>query len=189
MTNFYTDTIRQDLRYDSPNRIADLNLLEPTTRGLVQQIVADAKAHGLELMVFETYRSQARQDQLFAQGATQLRTVGVHHYGLACDIVKSIDGDPSWKGDFSLLGRLAHQYHLIWGGDWGNPNIPHTFIDEPHVQRCSLDRQASLFQNQWYPDNSYDPYVDAGAVVGQAATLATQSASMIASRTKARDRR
>jgi hypothetical protein len=33
-------------------------------------------------MIFETYRSQERQQVLFEQGATQLRTVGVHHHGL-----------------------------------------------------------------------------------------------------------
>ncbi|KWT86783.1 M15 family metallopeptidase [Candidatus Magnetominusculus xianensis] len=158
MANFYTDVIVKDSRFESVNRVGDLNLLEPITRGKVQAIISDAKAHGVDLMVFETYRSQARQDELFKQGATKLRIVGVHHYGLACDIVKSIGGDPSWKGGFSLLGRLAHQHGLIWGGDWGNPTIHHNFIDAVHVQRCSIIRQASLFRGEWYPDNAYEPY-------------------------------
>ncbi len=165
MSNFYTDVICPDPRYESSARISDVSLLEPITRNLVESIIRDARAHGQELTVFETYRSQARQGQLFQQGATLLRTVGVHHYGLACDIVKNINDEPSWKGDFSLLGRLAHQYNLIWGGDWGDPTVPHNFIDEPHVQRCSLARQAGLFQNLWYPDNEYNPYTDS---LGQA---------------------
>ena len=160
MPNFYDNVISKDPRFASAARISDLDLLEPTTRNAVTQIIADAKANGLELMVFETYRSQARQQDLFTHGATQLKTVGVHHYGLACDLVKNINGDPSWKGDFSLLGHLARQYGLIWGGDWGNPGIAHSFIDEPHVQRCSLARQASLFQRSWYPDATYSPYAD-----------------------------
>lgn len=160
MANFYRDIIVNDPRYTSVGRIDSLDLIEPVTRSLILSIVNDAKAYGIDLLVFETYRSQGRQEQLFAQGATQLRTVGVHHYGLACDLVKDINGDPSWKGDFSIVGRLAHQYHLIWGGDWGNPAIHHNFLDEPHVQRCSLARQAALFQGLWYPDNNYDPYAD-----------------------------
>jgi hypothetical protein len=80
-------------------------LLEPVPRKLVRQIISDAAADGTKLMVFETYRSQPRQSRLFAQGAT--KTVGVHHYGLACDLVKDISGSPSWKGDFKFLGKLA----------------------------------------------------------------------------------
>jgi hypothetical protein len=58
---------------------------------------------------------------LFAQGAAKFKTVGVHHYGLACDIVKDIGGEPSWKGDFKFLGRLAKKHKLIWGAAWGSP--------------------------------------------------------------------
>jgi hypothetical protein len=158
MGNFYTDVISKDPRFKSTDRIADMNLLEPVTRQKVEAIIADAKAHGLDLMVFETYRSQARQELLFNQGATKLRKVGVHNYGLACDIVKSINGQPSWKGDFSMLGQLARDHGLIWGGDWGNPGIHHTFVDAVHVQRCTVSRQAALFRGDWYPDDAYDPY-------------------------------
>ena len=95
MSNFYTDTIKDSPKFNSTERIGDLQLLEPKTRELVEKIIADTKAHGFDLMVFETYRSQARQSLLFAQGATKLKNVGVHHHGLACDIVKSINGQPS----------------------------------------------------------------------------------------------
>jgi hypothetical protein len=84
----------------------------------------------------------------------------VHHYGLACDIVRVVGGEPSWKGDFSFLGQLAHSSGLIWGGDWGAPNIKHSFIDSVHVQRCTVARQGDLFAGTWYPDDSYNPYAD-----------------------------
>jgi hypothetical protein len=158
--NFFTDVISSDRRFNSVSRINDLALLEPITRELVQRIVAGARSLGIDVMVFETYRSQARQQELFRQGATQLRTVGVHHYGLACDIVKAVNGEPSWKGDFSFLGQLAHSAGLIWGGDWGTPNVPHNFIDAVHVQRCAVARQSDLFAGTWYPDDAYNPYDD-----------------------------
>jgi hypothetical protein len=160
MGNFYTDVISTDSRFKSTKVIADLKLLEPVTRQRVEAILADAKSHGLELMVYETYRSQARQTQLFKKGASQLSEVGVHHYGLACDLVRSINGRPSWKGDFSLLGELAYAHGLLWGGDWGTPGRPHSFIDEYHVQRCSIRRQGVLFRKEWYPDVDYNPYND-----------------------------
>jgi hypothetical protein len=160
MGNFYTDFIMKDARFKSPNRVADPTLLEPATRTLVETIIDAAKKQGIALMIFETYRSEERQLALFKQGATKLQTVGVHHYGLACDLVKNINGEPSWKGSFDFLGQLAHGNRLIWGGDWGNPAVAHTFIDDDHVQRCSLTRQAALFAGTWYPDASYDPYND-----------------------------
>jgi hypothetical protein len=158
MGNFFTDTIRKDARFELPKRVSDLQLLEPGTRARVQQIIEDAKAHGVELMVYETFRSKARQIELFNRGASKLRDVGVHHYGLACDIVKVVDGEPSWKGDFNLIGSLAHANGLIWGGDWGEPGRPHGFLDLVHVQRCTVARQAALFRGDFYPDDDYDPY-------------------------------
>lgn len=152
--------ISRDARFYSITRVADLSLLEPTTRALMQNIVSAALQMGIDLMIYETYRSEARQEALFNEGASKLRTVGVHHYGLACDIVRSINGEPSWKGDFSFLGQLAHSSGLIWGGDWGAPQIKHSFVDNVHVQRCTVARQAGLFAGTWYPDETYNPYQD-----------------------------
>jgi D-alanyl-D-alanine carboxypeptidase len=160
MGNFFTDVISQDPRSDSVKRVTDPALLEPTTRALVQKVVDAAKQMGIEVMVFETYRSQARQEQLFDQGATKLKKAGVHRYGLACDIVRVAAGEPSWKGDFSFLGQLAHSAGLIWGGDWGAPNLKHDFVDSVHVQRCTVARQGDLFAGTWYPGESYNPYED-----------------------------
>jgi len=156
--NFYTDVISHDARFASPARIDDPSLLEPMTQQLAEGLVATARAMGIEVMIYETYRSQARQQELFNNGATKLRTVGVHHYGLACDIVRVVSSEPCWKGDFSFLGQLAHSSGLIWGGDWGDPNLKHSFIDSVHVQRCTVARQGDLFSGGWYPDSVYNPY-------------------------------
>lgn len=155
MGNFYLDVIQQDGRFNSTERISDTMLLEPQTRGAVEGIITAAALQGIELQVFETYRSQARQALLFAQGASKLRTVGVHHYGLACDIVIAVAGEPSWKADYSILGKLAADQKLVWGGDWGEPNEPHSFRDSDHVQRIALVDQARLFAGTWYPEEDY----------------------------------
>jgi hypothetical protein len=173
MGNFFTDVISKDPRFHSPTRIADPLLLEPTTRQLVENIIAAAKHMGIEIMIFETYRSQERQQQLFHNGATRLRTVGVHQYGLACDVVRSIGGEPSWKGDFSFLGQLARSSGLIWGGDWGAPEIKHSFVDSVHVQRCTVARQPALFAGTWYPDAAYNPCSEDQHILLAAAQAAT----------------
>ena len=157
VSNFYTSVIETDPRFHSTSPINDLSLLEPTMRAAVLAILAESNAAGMPLLAFETYRSQERQAMLFAQGATKLKTVGVHHYGLACDLVKDIGGHPSWKGDFTFLRALAKKHGLIWGGDWGTPNQKHSFIDSDHVQRCTVADQTRLFAGTWYPDTSYNP--------------------------------
>jgi hypothetical protein len=157
--SFYTDVIVKSPHFSDNDRVSDLDLLEPATRQAVQTIVAQAKSiYGFDFLVFETYRSQNRQALLFSQGATKLKVVGVHHYGLACDLVKSINGQPSWKGDFGFLGKLAKANGLVWGGDWGHPQTPTNFPDSDHVQRCSIAIQHDLFAGSWYPDTTYDPY-------------------------------
>lgn len=159
--SFYTDTIKTSAKFGAHDRVADVALLEPVTRAAVASIIADAQnLYGIKMMVFETYRSQQRQTDLFNQGASKLKTVGCHHYGIACDIVKNVNGSPSWKGDFSFLRDLAKHHGLIWGGDWGYPGVHHSFVDADHVQRCPLSRQPALFAGQWYPEAGYDPYGD-----------------------------
>jgi hypothetical protein len=160
MGNFYTEVLSLDPRFEVVYRVSDPFLLEPATRLLVAGIISAAKQMGIELMVYETYRSQQRQQELFKNGATKLHNVGVHHYGLACDIVRVVGGEPSWKGDFSFLGRLAGSSGMIWGGDWGAPEIRHSFIDAVHVQRCTVARQSDLFAGVWFPDATYNPYED-----------------------------
>lgn len=160
MARFYTDVLCRSQQYTSTNRVCSLQLLEPGTRSRVCAIIADARAEGVSVVAFETYRSRERQAELFKRGATQLRDVGTHHYGLACDIVRVVDGQATWEGDYGFLGRLARVHGLIWGGDWGQPHLRHTFIDAAHVQRCNVAHQEMLFAGAWYPDERYDPYDD-----------------------------
>ncbi|MCL4501157.1 MAG: peptidoglycan-binding protein [Deltaproteobacteria bacterium] len=165
MGNFLTDVLKKDQRYASDAKISDPALLEPVTRQAVAAILVEAKRdYGLDLVLFESYRSQARQGQLYEAGATQLRRVGVHGYGLAGDLVKVVKGQLSWDGDYSFLGVLAQKHGLIWGGDWGEPDKPHSFRDNDHVQRCAVRDQQKLFAGLWYPGPDYNPYGDAAAV-------------------------
>lgn len=157
MMNFYTNFLVNSPLFASPNRVSSLDYLEPVTRAAVRSILEDAAAQGTPLLVFETYRSQKRQEMLYEQKATQLKTVGTHGYGLACDLVKNVNGSPSWKGDFSFLGALAKTYGLVWGGDWGQPGVHHDWVDLCHVQRVAVKDQERLFAGQFYPSGLYDP--------------------------------
>jgi hypothetical protein len=158
MGNFYTDVIQKDKRFISTAPIRDLALLEPTFRAAVEALIAEAKQQGHELRVGETYRSEPRQLQLFHQGATRLKRVGVHHYGLACDLHLFKDGVFDERGDhyYPILYPLCVTHKLVYGADWGfPPPEKHTFNDWDHVQRVGLTDQDALFAGTWYPDEHW----------------------------------
>src|SRR5689334_3666609 len=50
--SFYDEVIRQDPRFQSLTRITDVSLLEPVTSRIVQAIIDDARALGIEVMIF-----------------------------------------------------------------------------------------------------------------------------------------
>jgi Transglycosylase SLT domain len=149
--NFYTNVIQRDPRFHSTQAIKDVDLLEPGFLTKANTVMGAAKSSGIELVITETYRSSERQQQLFVEGKTRLKVVGVHHYGLACDFAKVIDGNLSWEGDWTFLTKLAAANGVIAGGDWGEPNQPHSFRDWDHLQGVTLAQQTALFAGTWYP--------------------------------------
>lgn len=151
MGNFFTDVIQRDARYRSVSPVNDLALLEPGFRAKAQAVVAAAGTLGIELVSTETYRSSERQQQLFDAGKTQLRIVGVHHYGLAIDFAKRVGGRLTWDGDWTFLCKLAAACGVVAGGDWGLPDQPHSFRDWDHLQGVAIAEQGALFAGSWYP--------------------------------------
>lgn len=162
MSNFY-DTIRNSKYFGSDVVCKDMAMLEPGTRAAVLALVADAKAGGIDLRVLETYRSQTRQSALFMKHATQLRTVGCHGYGVACDFGVFTNGKyEEGNKPYVFLRDLARKHGLISGQDWGHAKEG-SFVDSGHVQRCPVWRQGALFGGSWYPPAVYDPYADSEA--------------------------
>lgn len=152
MGNWYAETIQADPRFRSRDAIRDMAMLEPGFRARVLALIEDARAAaGTELAVVETYRSSERQRHLYDLGATQLRRVGVHHYGLAVDFAKRVGGKLTWDGDWAFMPRLCKRHALVSGVDWGEPGKKHSFIDSGHVQGVTLAQQAGLFAGSWYP--------------------------------------
>lgn len=85
--------------------------------------------------IWEGYRSQARQDILYAQGRTKpgaivtnVRTSN-HTRALAADVVWiDMDWRPHWDGPetlWQILGHCARANGLAWGGDWEMHDTPH----------------------------------------------------------------
>ena len=159
MGSFKTEVLDRDPRRNSTDQMRDTALLAPDLRRKIEAVIADAAVGGHRLIVLETYRSQARQEQLFTQGKSRLRQAGCHGFGLACDLgFLNEQCEVNWSADYSVLGRIARAHNLVWGGDWGEPEKAHSFRDLDHVQLCSMADEERLFNGNWYPDEGYDPY-------------------------------
>jgi peptidoglycan L-alanyl-D-glutamate endopeptidase CwlK len=124
-------------------RIDSLDVLMPEFAARVHLMVMDARAQGLNVAVFETLRSDARQEELWNQGrltsgaiVTNARAgASWHNYGLAVDIaflsMPIVSGKLAWTwtGDWKLLGKIGMQNGLAWLGAPGS-----TFPEAPHFQ-------------------------------------------------------
>lgn len=90
--------------------------------------------------ITQTYRSQAEQARLYAQGRTTPGNIvtyaqpgqSLHNYypALAFDIAfHNPDGSVNWNENlFSTFAGIAKFYGLAWGGDWTG------FKDTPHFE-------------------------------------------------------
>lgn len=101
------------------------------------RVISRARASA-DFIVTEGLRTEARQRQLVAAGASQ--TMHSRHLtGHAVDLAALVDGTVRW--DWPLYDRLAlavkraaveEEVAIVWGGDWPK------FRDGPHFE---LDRR------------------------------------------------
>ena len=119
-----------------------LDELLPSVRTRVQQFLDSAKAQGIDLLVTSTYRDNASQDALYAQGRTTVGRIVTnakagqswHNYRCAVDVVPVVAGKPRWDVKDAVwqeVGRLGKAAALEWAGDWKR------FKEYPHFQYTS----------------------------------------------------
>ena len=145
---WYEDKIKKHPQYTSAKLVNDLDILYPQFSFLILKLFVSARKEGLPICIYETYRSQERQAELFNKGVTKLKTNGMHHFGIAADLIFLNGKNPSWdsKNNWQRLGTLGQALGLEWGGSWKN------FVDLPHFQLipATVTEQAKII-NKNYP--------------------------------------
>ena len=117
----------------------DVSDLLPHIHDRVQKFVVAAKAQGIDLLVTSTYRDNASQAALYAQGRTAPGKVvtnarpgeSFHNYRCAVDVVPIKNGKPVWDVKdpvWQEVGKLGKAAGLEWAGDWKR------FKEFPHFQ-------------------------------------------------------
>lgn len=115
----------------------DISQLTPNAQKACNIFMAECKAQGLKVLITETYRSQERQNYLYAQGRTRKGNIVTwtknsrHTSRRAWDICQNVKGQEySNTTFFRRCGEIAKSLGIVWGGDWNTPDMPHFEIPE-----------------------------------------------------------
>lgn len=115
----------------------DISELTPNAQKACNLFIAECKRRGLNVLITETYRSQERQDYLYAQGRTRKGNkvtwtkYSRHTSRRAWDICKNLKGhEYSDTEFFNKCGEIARSLGITWGGDWSTPDRPHFEVSE-----------------------------------------------------------
>ena len=135
--------------------IRDLNELIPYVRVNAEKWIAQCKAAGLDVRVSETYRSDARQAYLYAQGLSTVKTTGAHGFRVALDFFFVEGGKTSYPAaKMAAAAQIAKALGFEWGGDWTS------FKDMPHLQMLGGVSLAQYRQGKRPPWYSWGPEPD-----------------------------
>ena len=114
----------------------DISELAPNAQKACRLFLEKCEENGLKVRITETYRSQKRQNWLYAQGRTRKGNVVTwtknsrHTSRRAWDICKDVKGQEySDSGFFKACGQIAKELNITWGGTWKQADTPHFEID------------------------------------------------------------
>jgi peptidoglycan L-alanyl-D-glutamate endopeptidase CwlK len=137
--------------------IRDIAELVPYVRVRAVSWIRECNAAGLDPRISETYRTDARQAWLFAQGLTKVRLTGAHGFRVALDFFFVQDGKTAYPPVMmKAAADIAKRIGFAWGGDWVS------FRDTPHLEMLggvTLTQYRQGRRPTWY----YDAYDDGDA--------------------------
>lgn len=113
----------------------DINELSAVAKKACTLFLEECKKAGIDIFITETYRSQARQNYLYAQGRTRpgikvTWTLSSNHTGrMAWDIAVNPPKDLYDAATLTKAGAIAKKLGIEWGGTWAAKNL-----DRPHFE-------------------------------------------------------
>ena len=106
----------------------DINDLDPRVASMCLALQDACRDAGIDLLITSTYRDNASQDALYAQGRTAPGKIVTnakagqswHNYRLAFDMVPVVNGKAVWNdaATWERIGNLAESVGLEWAGRW-----------------------------------------------------------------------
>jgi len=98
----------------------------------LQKLIEYAKDEGIDILVYEGYRTAERQNNLYKNGLSNCDgyvTISKHQKGRAADLVVMVDGVAHWGRHwwYEKLGSFWERRGGKWGGRWTSPYDPYHF--------------------------------------------------------------
>jgi peptidoglycan L-alanyl-D-glutamate endopeptidase CwlK len=127
----------------SKRNAEELKKLNPIVAKKLRAILSEAEVQGLDILITDSFRSNAEQTKLYNQGRTTKGKIvtnakagqSLHNYGLAIDIVP-VGGNGSLNyGDYNTylaFATIAKRYGFTWGDDWRFKDTPHFEYTQGH---------------------------------------------------------
>ena len=117
----------------------NLDDLLPNVKTRVESFIKACQIAGIDILVTSTFRDNASQDALYAQGRTTAGKIvtnarggdSFHNHRCAVDIVPVVNGKPDWDGShpvWAQIGAIGQECGLEWAGSWK------TFKELAHFQ-------------------------------------------------------
>lgn len=119
-------------------RSDDINLLLPTFRQKVENLIQTMQAAGFKPILWDGLRTPEEAARNAARGRGIENSM--HLYGAAADIICDDHGWDCAKHGcrfFKRLGLAAEKAGFVWGGRF-------TRVDEPHVQGVTVRKQNEM---------------------------------------------
>ena len=116
----------------------DITKLHPELKAIIPKFLDMCKSANLNVLITETFRTEAEQEALYAKGRTMPGNIvtrarypqSPHCWGVAFDFCRNVRGKEYDDSDnfFYRVGQIGKSFGLFWGGDF------RTFVDKPHFE-------------------------------------------------------
>lgn len=114
----------------------DIEDLHPYVAKLCRAFIDKCRASGIDVLITSTYRDDASQNALYAQGRTvpgpkvtnAKAGQSWHNWRCAFDFVPIVAGKAQWQDTkaFTRCGEIAESLGLEWAGRWKSfPELAH----------------------------------------------------------------
>lgn len=143
----------------------DVDLLHPWLKYKLDLLLKKCEKKGIYLIITEGYRTEKRQDELYAKGRTTKGKIvtnargnsyqSQHQWGIAFDIALNSE-NPDYIYDLKTIkevAKIAKKVGLEWGGDWKTfPDNPHFYLGKWGSTTSHLKLKyykPSVFKSEW----------------------------------------
>jgi len=150
LADFHLKTLLPDDSYFSDRPVKNTALLFPDFFVKVQAAVAEWNETypNIEVVFVETYRSNTLQMAYFNNGASKIKTNGMHHYGIGVDCAFNVNGEFTYQGDYELLRKCfeAQELHLLGSWDIGHVQMIPATLNDQQALRNTVTAAIKDFQ-------------------------------------------